>query len=195
MNHRHLLTALKLSMEPRCEDLKPVNEDLMKNIRRVFAALSTVAAMSGVLGASTVHAADPKVFPAINCVKVQGNGAEYYAPAGQVFNSASTNEMVVRCPLVRDNPPDSWTAVQVVAIDQSFDADVRCRAISASRDGNSRQVSAYGITSGNGSTGQVIRLPPPSAYDYGSYLIECRIPPTNSADINSGVASFYIVEP
>jgi hypothetical protein len=167
----------------------------MRNICRLFATLSAGAVMSAVFGASTVHAADDKVYPATHCVFTAGaDSTPWYGPAGQVFNQGSTTAHV-RCPTVRDNGVTSWTTVQVVVIDQSFNADVNCRAVSASRDGTSSLRSSYRTTSGNSSTGKVLSLTPPTAFSAGSYMIECQIPPQNSEGIHSGIASYYIVEP
>jgi hypothetical protein len=213
MNYRHLVThcgavtdrrwyggrrcfpGQPRAIKPICGDTKSLKENIMTHMSRLFATLSAVAVMSGMLGASTVHAANHAVFPATGCVHVSGaDSTPWYGPAGQVFNQGTTT-MYVRCPTVRHQLSGSWSQVQVVAIDESPDADVRCRAVSASHDGTASRKSSYGSTAGNHSTGQVINLTPPEGYDSGSYMIECWIPPQNSNGIHSGVASYHIVEP
>jgi hypothetical protein len=88
-------------------------------LRHLVATLGLTAAIGGLFTTSTAHAVDNKAYPGSLCATNLAPGvAANYDQKGRILNQSSTIAMDVTCPIVRDNPTDPWSRVEVVVIDQ-----------------------------------------------------------------------------
>src|SRR5262245_31524092 len=87
-------------------------------------AKSMLLSLFGTLLLSTVAHADYKQHPGLVCEPYTGGNYQIYY--GTVYNASSTwyDDMLVRCPLVRDN---SYLSSAIVSVyDRNADRDVYC---------------------------------------------------------------------
>jgi hypothetical protein len=114
MNHRYLLTVLKLSL---------------------------AAMVMAVLGASLAHAQeDAKIYPGLTCIKRFANAAiPVYNENGTIGNNSTTTLLHVGCPIVRDRfgEPEfsSLRRAWVQVIDRHPCQYIECRIINAYHSG------------------------------------------------------------
>lgn len=161
----------------------------MKKTIALLLALSAVSIVS--LDAS---AADDKTMPGMTCVQTSG-GIPVADRQGRLVNPTTTGTYVA-CPIVRDDAVGQldWVTVSVLDVSNVLpNPDFACRAISVSRDTN--DLASYGpyVSSAGVNTVsyQKLGLPTPGDYDFGSFFIECFMPPTGPNGSSSIVSWSY----
>ena len=88
-----------------------------------------IAMLSGALALVSAHAmADDKVVGGGICYQTGGSGTLTYDAQGSVYNSSTTGEVDIDCPVVRDNPGATIAASNISfdVFDRSATRDVTC---------------------------------------------------------------------
>ena len=170
-----------------------------KKINRIRGLSLTLITMIMIVAAGNRNAftADMKVFPGALCVG-QGdfNSSINYVSSGGVFNSSSISPRSIICPVVRDNPTARYEYIKVVVIDRHPSLNVACEVRANSRSGQDSNKTVELSSSGSLTTGQVLTFAAIPDYDYGTYTINCVIPPVDPLHGGaSGIASYSISEP
>jgi hypothetical protein len=172
MNHRHLLTALKLSL---------------------------VAFVMAAIGASHAHAQDAKSYPGLTCVKRVANAASpVYEENGTIGNNSTTTLLHLGCLIVRDRI-SAVSSAWVQVLDLHGDQNIECRIISAERSGNTvnihysfpRQSAAVGGSQLLWTSPTALGLPSPTGLTH--YLLSCTVPPRTTAGV-SKIITYRTVE-
>jgi hypothetical protein len=159
---------------------------MKRYVKSVLLSLCGTVLLSG-----TALAADYKQYPGLICDHYVGGSLGMYY--GTVYNASlsPSGDMLVRCPLVRDNAYLSSAIVSVY--DRHADKNVSCefRYEYASGSGIYSQVS-YGQSSGFGADPKNISL---NGLTGGShYYVFCWLPPVYGGQA-SHVINFWVVEP
>ncbi len=170
----------------------------MKILCRLLAAAGVVTALAGMIDLPTARADDEKTVAATNCY-VKSGGTPNRDSAGRLFNSSLVSQMLVYCPLVRDNATAKPLVVEVFVVDNSSaigSDDFLCQLLAMSRNGKQVSAGATRSTSGTNSNGVALALPIPSlTFNRGAYVLTCIVPRRGAGDPSSWIASIYYSEP
>ena len=158
MNHRHVLTTLKLAL----------------------AAVVMVA-----IGASLVHA-DVKIYSGLMCVNYGSAGIANYE-YGAIGNYSSTDTLRVGCPIVRNGTDAVMTAGSVQVFNRPG-SRVACRVVagSATDAGLTGAFSLYQDSTEDGE--DWIDFGNPGGTAFSHYYYFCNIPPMTSEGASSVVS-------
>ncbi len=153
-----------------------------------------------VVSAAVAEGSDRKIYAATNCRPVAGTkGTTYVWEDGAVYNTSPTDQLILVCPIVRDNTVDGYPDISVVVRNSVDDGpgdnpDERIVCKAEYRYKNTAFFREdYKYLRPNGTNWEVLpfnRMPAPEA---GFYQLICKLP-KSTGSYAPGIASYSVGE-
>jgi len=144
--------------------------------------------------ASPLVFADTKIYTGADCDRHSGS-TEYDRANGAIRNKSASKNLIVMCPIIKDDPSMSIGGGSFHAVDQHVNKDVSCVVFSKYRNETSTSSNKSVTLTTTGKKGYPQEVTIPAISDAGPearHFMRCRIPPKGGNF--SSVVSYKVVE-